>query len=89
MYPVLHPDDCWFGTLNDKQYFFFFFFLFVITILHCLHLGRSWRRGERVFIAFPYLCHNVSVFMNQFTIVFCGGGGTQQESYLTGSEEGS
>jgi len=27
--------------------------------------------------------------MNRFTIVFCGGGGTQQESYLTGSEEGS
>lgn len=45
--------------------------------------------GGRVFIAFPYLCHNVSVFMNQFTIVFCGGGGTQQESYLTGSKEGS
>jgi len=45
--------------------------------------------GGRVFIAFPYLCHNVSVFMNQFTIVLCGGGGTQQESYLTGSKEGS
>lgn len=28
MYPVLHPDDCWFGNLNDKQYFFTFFFLF-------------------------------------------------------------
>lgn len=64
------------------------FFFFLLLQYYCLHLGRSWR-GGRVFIAFPYLCHNVSVFMNRFTIVFCGGGGTQQESYLTGSEEGS
>lgn len=79
--------------MTSNTLFFFwplFFFSSVITIL-LPPFGRSWGGGEggRVFIAFPYLCHNVSVFMNQFTIVLCRGGGTQQESYLTGSKEGS
>lgn len=44
MYPVLHPDDCWFGNLNDKQYFFFFL-LFVITIL-LPPFGKELEAGE-------------------------------------------
>lgn len=77
-------------TSNTLFFFGLYFFFLLLLQYYCLHLeGVGGGEGGRVFIAFPYLCHNVSVFMNQFTIVLCRGGGTQQESYLTGSKEGS
>lgn len=82
MYPVLHPDDCWFETLNDKQYFFFPFCYYNTTasIWEGVEGGEEYLLPSLICaIMFLFLWINSQLYFVEVL----------QESYWTGSEEGS